>query len=62
MTPLELAILMGRKDNCLLEIIEDIDRLNPPASPREMETRRIAMGRLDVLTDPKAKGNPWLIS
>lgn len=62
MTPLELAILMGAKDDRLLEIIEDIDNLNPPASEREMETREIAMRRLDVITDPEARGNPWLIS
>lgn len=56
MTPLDLQILIGKADNSLLRIVEDLERIKTKTdggnglSHGETTTLKMAYDRLDILT------------
>lgn len=54
MTPLMILIALGKKDDCLLDVIADLERFARVGrlSEREQETLNLAYFRLDLVTQP----------
>lgn len=54
MTPLMILIACGKKDDCLLEVIADLEHFAKVGrlSEREQETLDLAYYRMDLITQP----------